>query len=54
MAAARAKGSVGLVDLTAVTDVRLMRMASRFWMPDQRKEGYNRERTLAEVSNDDV
>lgn len=54
MAAARAKGSAGLVDLSAATDVRLMRMASRSWMPEQREEGYNRERTLAEVSNDNV
>ena len=54
VAAARAKGSAGLVDLSAATDVRLMRMASHSWMSEQREEGYNRERTLAEVSNDNV
>ena len=54
MTAPRAKGSAGLVDLSAATDVRLMRMASRSWMSEQREEGYNRERTLAEVSNDNV
>jgi hypothetical protein len=31
-----AKGSAGLVDLSAATDVKLMRLASRSWMPEQR------------------
>jgi len=31
-----AKGSAGLVDLSAATDVELMRVASRSWMPEQR------------------
>ena len=31
-----AKGSAGLVDLSAATDVKLVRLASRSWMPEQR------------------
>jgi len=30
-----AEGSAGLEDLSAVTDVELMRLASRSWMPEQ-------------------
>jgi hypothetical protein len=30
------KGSAGLVDLSAVTDIELAQMAGRSWMPEQR------------------
>ena len=30
-----AKGSAGLVDLSAATDVKLVRLASRSWMPER-------------------
>ena len=31
-----AKGSVGLVDLSAATDLKVVRLASRSWMPERR------------------
>jgi len=30
-----AKGSAGLVDLSATTDIELVRLAGRSWMPEQ-------------------
>jgi hypothetical protein len=31
-----AKGSAGLVDLSATTDIELVRLAGRSWMPERR------------------